>query len=71
GDLWMEIYKDSAVASVIEEAPAKALEIILGKGSLATRILRATGQNPTREDLIRVYGALGGSLAAGVAFLPA
>ncbi|MDH4183442.1 MAG: glutamate-cysteine ligase family protein, partial [Nitrospinota bacterium] len=42
GDLWMEIYKDSAVASVIEEAPAKALEIILGKGSLATRILRAT-----------------------------
>ena len=45
------------------------LDAILREGTLARRILRATGDNPTRERLRDVYGELCGCLEDGRLFL--
>jgi gamma-glutamyl:cysteine ligase YbdK (ATP-grasp superfamily) len=44
------------------------VDVILDRGTLATRILRATGRNPTRERLREVYGELAGCLEEGRLF---
>jgi len=47
---------------------AEALDVIVGEGTLAERILRATGPAPTRERLVEVYGELCRCLEEGTMF---
>jgi glutamate---cysteine ligase / carboxylate-amine ligase len=44
------------------------LDVILNEGCLARRILTATGQTPSREQLHAVYGELAGCLERGESF---
>ncbi len=45
-----------------------ALDVLLGEGSLATRIQRASGKSPSRARLTEVYGALADCLREGRPF---
>jgi hypothetical protein len=54
---------DSALA---EHMPA--LEVLLGEGCLARRILRRIGEKRTRDALLSTYRALGACLREGRLF---
>lgn len=48
----------------------KIIELILAKGTLAQRLVRATGSHPTKTELHSVYDELCDCLAAGAMFRP-
>ena len=60
-------------SSFVEQAPpsdagGEVLQLILARGTLAERILRAAGPSPRREKLVDVYTDLAGCLAASRLF---
>jgi gamma-glutamyl:cysteine ligase YbdK (ATP-grasp superfamily) len=65
GKWWREVLAGTLPVSAPEQA---SLEMILNQGSLASRILRATGKRPSRERLRAVYRELCGCLAQGRLF---
>jgi hypothetical protein len=46
------------------------MEYVLTRGSLARRLLRAVGPQPSHSELHALYGALADSLEAGKPFDP-
>lgn len=69
GEAWQEIAASSAKELSADPDWARPIETVLKKGSLATRILAATGPEPSREKLREIYGELCGCLAEGRMFL--
>jgi gamma-glutamyl:cysteine ligase YbdK (ATP-grasp superfamily) len=70
GELWREL-----IDEVVRPDPAAAeflaqLELVLERGTLAQRILRALGEHPSRRRLVSVYRALADCLHAGRPFEP-
>lgn len=52
GDLWRKLREELMPAS---SAFAPALDVILGQGTLSTRLRAALGKSPSREELFGVY----------------
>ncbi|MBM3880886.1 MAG: glutamate--cysteine ligase [Verrucomicrobia bacterium] len=69
GDLWQHLAQNLKVASEFEPDSVQALDIILGQGTLARRLLRALGSDSSREALRYVYGQLCDCLARGQMFV--
>jgi gamma-glutamyl:cysteine ligase YbdK (ATP-grasp superfamily) len=65
GDVWRHLARTLLPPASRHQA---ALSVILDRGTLARRILAATGPAPSRADLARVYRALCGCLRAGRMF---
>jgi glutamate---cysteine ligase / carboxylate-amine ligase len=67
-ELWNHIIQDTLE---LDEQPeiAYALNIILSRGNLSTRILEALGEAPTLEQIKTVYGHLANCLNAGSIFI--
>ena len=58
-DVWRAVLDASASDESLTGAPWRpALDVILQRGPLARRILRATGAHPTRQALHNVYASL-------------
>ncbi len=55
--IWEKIY--SLVKENISEKHQKSIEFLLQHGSLSTRILNALGENPSEEEILKVYRELG------------
>ena len=69
GELWKFLAQE---VIVLEEQPeiSHALNIILSRGNLSSRILAATGENPSEERIKEVYQQLAVCLQEGGIFLP-
>jgi gamma-glutamyl:cysteine ligase YbdK (ATP-grasp superfamily) len=71
GDLWQTILRhDSDHVKAIPSEHHRVLHTILEQGTLADRILRATGKSPDHAKLHSVYGRVADCLEAGTLFLP-
>lgn len=68
GEIWRRLRETLRGRIAPEFAPA--LDVILERGPLSRRILRATGPTPDRERLAAVYRALCDALAKGEMFVP-
>ncbi len=68
GDIWRYLVEQLAIADELDLGSREALNAILERGPLARRILRATGDAPTRGHLVDVYRRLCDELAAGRIF---
>lgn len=68
GDIWKKIY--SRVQEGISEKHREAIEIILEKGSLSSRILQALEGDLSRGNINRVYSQLGECLTGNKLFVP-
>jgi hypothetical protein len=69
GELWRHLIEDVVYADVDYDGGwAESLEVIMGEGTLAERILHATGPAPSREKLEEVYGELCRCLDQGTMF---
>ncbi|WP_242928157.1 carboxylate-amine ligase [Pontibacter vulgaris] len=68
GELWRHLTKETLA---LDEQPeiAYALNILLSRGNLSTRILEALGNNPSEENIKRVYSRLAVCLQRGGVFL--
>ncbi len=55
--IWEKIY--SMVKENISEKHQKSIEFLLQNGSLSTRILNALGEDPSEENLLKIYKELG------------
>ncbi len=69
-DLWDNCLDRAASAGYLLEECAPALETILGQGTLARRILRSAGPEPSPEALLETYQRLVQALAANELFTP-
>jgi gamma-glutamyl:cysteine ligase YbdK (ATP-grasp superfamily) len=65
GDVWRTLVERHVATDPALAEHAPALEIILDQGSLARRILRRVGAEPSREALFRVYRELADCLRDG------
>lgn len=65
GDLWRQLNDELMPADGAFTAP---LGVILGRGTLSTRLRAALGPSPSREDLYRVYSDLADCLQGGRLF---
>lgn len=69
GDVWSHLFETTVRTNpTFDRAYEAPLRTILEHGTLATRILAATGQNPERAQLRDVYGALSDCLRDGAMF---
>lgn len=66
GELWGSLLE--RVGPEISDDAGRALEHILGRGTLATRIIRALGAEPDRRRLVGVYREVEGCMAANELF---
>ena len=66
GTLLEDLFSDVCTEHTTWRSP---IELILNQGNLSQRILRATGIDPSRHQLRKVYEDLAGCLAAGEAFV--
>jgi len=68
--LWERLVDTSVASGLLDGRSewARALEIITTQGTLAERIVRATGPNPARELVVEVYQQLSGCLLDGRPF---
>lgn len=68
GELWKYLVQELLV---LDDEPeiAHALNIIVSRGNLSSRILEATGENPSEERIREVYRQLATCLQAGGIFL--
>ncbi len=66
GEIWQQLA--IALRPNLVEKPELPLAVILNRGPLARRILKATGTAPTRKQLGDVYGRLCDCLAEGEMF---
>jgi gamma-glutamyl:cysteine ligase YbdK (ATP-grasp superfamily) len=63
GEVWQQLLSAGALAAK-EPVLAATLEFVLERGSLARRILRATGPDPSRARIVDVYRHLADGLLA-------
>jgi carboxylate-amine ligase len=69
GELWRHLVEDVVYADVDYDGVwAEAIDVIVSEGTLAERILRATGPAPARERLEEVYRELCSCLDEGTMF---
>jgi gamma-glutamyl:cysteine ligase YbdK (ATP-grasp superfamily) len=66
--VWGHLAERAAEAGALDREAERSLEHYLREGSLATRIVRALPQEPTRADLAHVYRELCDCLADGRPF---
>ncbi|WP_324718988.1 carboxylate-amine ligase [Salinimicrobium sp. HB62] len=66
-DVWKRIY--SLVKEDLSPKHKINIEILLGHGSLSSRILNALGEDPTEEKILKVYRKLGDCLQENRFFL--
>ncbi|UZH55072.1 glutamate--cysteine ligase [Salinimicrobium tongyeongense] len=59
-DIWRRIY--SLVKENISEKHRNSIEFLLKNGSLSTRILKSLGEDPSEEEIIRLYQELANCL---------
>jgi carboxylate-amine ligase len=59
-DIWRRIY--SLVKENISEKHRNRIEFLLKNGSLSTRILKSLGEDPSEEEIIRLYQELANCL---------
>ncbi|WP_242918841.1 carboxylate-amine ligase [Pontibacter liquoris] len=69
GELWKHLVAQTLPSDAQEEI-SEALNIILTKGNLSSRLLDALGQNPSEASIIQVYRQLSQCLESGDLFLP-
>ena len=69
GELWQHLVAETSAAEEQQEL-AEALQTILVKGNLATRIVEALGAAPAHETIIKVYKTVATCLQSGVLFKP-
>lgn len=55
-DVWKQLY--STVKSKLHKSHHQTIELILEEGTLATRLLRAVGNNPSEKQIISVYRSM-------------
>jgi hypothetical protein len=68
-DLWRHLIEESfEKETVSDHSLIKPLQLILDKGTLARRILKSAGRNPSHTCLHEVYGELCDCLAEGRLF---
>jgi gamma-glutamyl:cysteine ligase YbdK (ATP-grasp superfamily) len=70
GRLWSHLIDSATARGLLDVATERLLEHYLRHGTLATRIRKAVGPQPSRAILLRVYEALCESLASGTPFAP-
>lgn len=71
GNLWENIYTNlNIIDDIIYKQQLKVVETILEYGTLSTRIKKALGNNPSKENIISVYKRLAESLSNNEMFLP-
>lgn len=70
GELWTHLAESLLLDTMPERGLRRALVTILGHGTLASRIKRATGPRPTPARLVEVYTALADHALEGQLFLP-
>jgi gamma-glutamyl:cysteine ligase YbdK (ATP-grasp superfamily) len=61
GEIWEKLY--SLVKEHISEKHQKSIEFLLENGSLSTRILNTLGEDPSQENILKVYRKLAECLA--------
>jgi hypothetical protein len=66
GELWQHLAQDLEKAGRL--APNPARDVLLSKGTLASRILAALPAKPRREDILALYSRLANHLDAGTMF---
>jgi hypothetical protein len=64
------VLEEASRTEALDSSWEASLQTILDHGTLARRILAATGPEPARETLREVYRRLCDCLLAGRAFLP-
>ncbi|GAB3526933.1 glutamate-cysteine ligase family protein [Pontibacter brevis] len=69
GELWKHLVEELLVLDDEPEV-AHALNILVSRGNLSTRILKATGEDPSDEKIREVYQQLARCLQQGGVFLP-
>ena len=67
-DLWSDLISRSGVPSTRDSAGNDPLQTILDHGPLARRLTNALSKEPSREELLAVYGDLADCLATGCVF---
>ena len=67
-ELWEYLGGEVRFSDLVGHELWKAFRVILDHGTLAKRIIRATGKNPSRERLREVYSRLCDCLSAGEQF---
>jgi len=70
GRLWRHLL-DTGPGDAIADGLIEPLQVILDRGPLARRILRAAGPQPSHADLLRICRCLAECLASGRAYDPA
>ncbi|MCC6464332.1 MAG: glutamate--cysteine ligase [Planctomycetes bacterium] len=69
GEVWRSLYEQLMPAgSALRAAWGPALDVILGKGTLSTRLRRALGATPARERITQVWRGLAHCLSHGKLF---
>ena len=69
-EIWTHLAESLLLDTMPEQGLRGALVTILGRGTLATRIMRAVGRRPAPERIVEVYSALGDCALEGQLFLP-
>ena len=67
-ELWRHLARSVESDPWIDARLANAIESTLARGTLASAIVEATGQDPDRATLLRVYDHLATCLAEGIRF---
>lgn len=69
GELWSHLAAEAFAAGKLDRCWQEPLSVIFEHGTLARRILRELGDDPSHERLLSVYRELAQCLTAGAAFL--
>lgn len=69
-ELWTHLAESLLLDTMPEQGLRGALVTILGRGTLASRIQRATGRSPSRERIVEVYTELADHALEGRLFTP-
>jgi carboxylate-amine ligase len=68
GDVWKHLYR--SVKSKLHPTHYDAIELLLAEGTLATRLLKALGNDFSEKHIISVYSQLQGCLLTNTLFQP-
>jgi len=66
-EIWKVLFQK--VADKLNEETQQSLQVILKKGSLSTRILKALGENLSEENMVKVYQKLADCLQENKLFV--
>ena len=70
GELWRHLAAEAFAAGVLDRSWEEPLSIVFEHGTLARRVLRALGDDHSRERIAAVYRDLARCLTAGEPFVP-